>query len=757
MQKSESRTVLPPRRVLCGFFQKEIIMTPTAHNRPLKIVHDLPYPKDADINAKCRAATDYLHMLLDRGFGGIVTNVSTHNDYLKNEEEWRVFSHLAAECERLDLRLWVYDEKGYPSGAAGTLTIDENPDFEATGVVMVTQTVAPQDTVTIPLPHGHMHFLYAALYPLRGEDESAAAPVDVHLGIAPAPADLSPLATDKNGRYSPVAVADCDHSPEAVTLRNPTDGPVLACAFVQKRLYEGTHCVHNVFECRRYIDVTNPDAVAAFLRNTYDQYAAHLPDRFGGGTGNVAVPTGQIEAFFTDEPSLMGCYINAGLYPRTVRHPYDETIPLYPVLSWGRDVADEFQDYYGYDLLPELVSVFLGDTAHAKKVRCDFYRLLSDLYEYAFFSQISDWCAAHNTNFSGHILLEDTIKYHTIFEGNFFSLLRRMHYPGIDMLQSIPSVVRDYAFTPKLVSSVARAYGRPHVMSEVSAHAQGGNVTHDQMYASLCAQYALGVDVFTYYYSENFMDPETYTRYNTALARIGAIMQGQTVTDCLLYYPIETFRMHHRPSAAQYGTYTAAENLCERELNTVMNFLLDHQIDFDFIDAENLVMKTENEDGRLLDYNGHRCELLLFPPMEYTDDLIGTIRDMEHSTPILELFEVAKAETVLGGYSPETLANALSTYFSHRAVIAEKPTHGLLRLLRDTDRGRALLLCNTGEHEVTTTLTVKGMTAPVLYDPMTDSTLPCAPSAIKPAENAATVTVTLPALATYILREETAI
>ncbi len=688
-------------------------MNPTAHDRPLKIVHDLPYPAGADLAAKCRTATEYLHMLLDRGFGGIVTNVSTRNDYLQSEEEWQVFAHLAAECERLGMRLWVYDENGYPSGGAGTLTLSENPDFEATGVVMVSETVAPGEAVTLPLPHGHMQFLYTALYPMDGDD----------------------IAADTAGHYRPVAEADCFGSVEAVDLQNPTDGTVLLCAFVQKRLYEGTHCVHNVFECRRYIDVTNPDAVAAFLRNTYDRYAAHLPDRFRGGTGAVEVPVGQIEAFFTDEPSLMGCYINAGLYPPTVRHPYDESIPLYPVLSYGRDVAETFADRYGYDLFPELVSVFLGDTPHAMQVRKDYYTLLSDLYETAFFGQISDWCARHGTNFSGHILLEDSIKHHVVFEGNYFGLLRHMHYPGIDMLQSIPSVVRDYAFTPKLVSSVARLYGRPHVMSEVSAHAQGGRVTHDQMYASLCAQYALGVDIFTYYYGEHFMAPETYTRYNTALARINAIMKGRTVTDCLLYYPIETFRMHHRPSAAQYGTYTDAEERCERELVVTMDALLDSQIDFDFIDGDTLSRFTPQKGG-LISPMGDLYTTLILPPMERTPAMDKALADLSEKIRIMNL--------------PIGEQSTLPAHVKDPAVTAEHPTHGLLRLLRDTDRGRALLLCNTNDFAVTTTLTVKGMTAPVLYDPMGDVILPCPLTA---GNHAATVTVTLPALTTYILRE----
>ncbi len=715
-------------------------MKPTVYDRPLKIVHDFPYAKEAPVADKCAAVTQFLHALLDRGFGGVVSNVSTRNDYMKNPEEWQVTAHLAAECERLGLRLWIYDEQGYPSGAAAGMTLAENSDFEAVAVVMVTRDVAPGETVTIPLPHGHMHFLAAALYPLRGENTVTVAP-HPSLGVTPAPADMSPLAANEDGTYIPLAVADCRHSTAPVVLTNPSDKPALACAFVQKRLYEGTHCVHNVFQCRRYIDVTNRDAVAAFLRNTYDRYAEALPDRFRNGTGEIAPALGQFEAFFTDEPSFMGCYINAGLYPTSVRDEYDEDIPLYPVLSYGRDVENAFRSRYAYDLLSEFVSIFLGDTPHAMAVRHDYYTLLSDLYEQSFFVQISDWCARHGTNFSGHLLLEDTILHHTIFEGNYFSLLRHMHYPGIDMLQSIPSTVRDYAFTPKLISSVARLYGRPHVMSEVSAHAQGGQVTHDQMYASLCAQYALGVDIFTYYYGEHFMDPDTYTRYNTALARVHAVMAGHTVTDCLVYYPIETFRLHHRPSDAQYGTYTAAETACGNELARITDILLDSQIDFDFIDADSLSRMTVTENG-LLSPTGDRYTTLILPPMEYTQAMSTLLSSLAEHINILAV--TAESAAKEGCITPATLTD----YLSRRAVTVDAPIHGLLRLVRDTVAGRACMLCNTNDKTVTVTLALDGLSAPVLYDPMEDTLLPCPADADRD-----TVTVTLPALTTYILRE----
>ena len=694
-------------------------MTPHVSSLPLKIVHGFPYPPTATLEEKKAAVTRYLLAMAERGFGGIVSNVSFHN-YTKDPEEWQVFAFAADECERLGLRLWIYDEQGYPSGGAGGLTIAENPDFEATAVVMVKKELNPGESTTVELPRGHRHFLYAAVYPCNEEGN-----------LIPA----------ENGQYTPVHTPDCRYATAPVTLENPTDTPAVALCFVRKRLYEGTHSVHNVFQSRRYIDVTNRDAVAAFLRNTYELYAKTVPAHLNAGAGRTIPQIGQIEAIFTDEPSLMGCYINKGLYPSTIRDEYDVDMPLYPVLTYGRDVENAYASRYGRDLMTDLVHIFLGDTPISKSIRYDYYTLLSDLYEDSFFSQISDWCARNRVSFSGHLLLEDDIRYHTVFEGNFFSLLRHMHIPGIDMLQSIPSLLchSDFAFTPKLVSSVARAYNRPHVMSEVSAHAQGGNVTHDQMYASLCAQYALGVDIFTYYYGETFMDPETYTRFNHALGRIDGIMAGRTVADALLYYPIETFRMHHRPSDAQYGAYTPEENACKQNLMAIQNTLLDHQIDFDYADLDVLSRMTVEEDGTLLSPSGYRYASLILPPMEYTPAMANLLSD------------TAARGNVIRVDGDTTAVADLPDRLTRRALTSEKPTHGILRLVRDTESGRACLLVNTNEEAVTATFTITGMTSPALYDPFTDEVIPCA---FTPDGDEFRFTVKLGALQSLIVKEK---
>ena len=382
-------------------------------NLPLSLTHGFGYPINAPIAEKQRIIRAVLEDLRAKGFGGLVTNVC-QAEYLKNDEEWFILRWLVQTCGEMGLRVWLYDEKGYPSGGAGGLTLEEgNPDWQAQGLAMKAVTFAPGEPVSIPFPKGHT-CVYAA-YAWKTDS----------LDALSEEALLSPWKT-----YDLTGQAD-------LSDENTTDGPVTAAVFYRKPMYEGTHAIHNVCEARRYIDVSNKEAVAAFLENTYRPYVEKLAG------------AGRIEAIFTDEPSYMGAYINLGLFPQSTRDAFDETMEFLPSVNWGADVANRFASTWGYDLKSRVYCLFTGHGEEAMAVRQQFYSVLSDLYEQSFFAQISDFCAKHDLPFSGHVLLEDDIRYHPVFEGNFFSLLRHMHIPGIDMLHGLPERIRADAAEPK--------------------------------------------------------------------------------------------------------------------------------------------------------------------------------------------------------------------------------------------------------------------------------------------------------------------
>ncbi|HPC95946.1 MAG TPA: hypothetical protein PLU87_13445 [Sedimentisphaerales bacterium] len=89
--------------------------------RPLQIVHGVP---------EQQVTFEAMMGLKDLGLGGIVCNVA-FADYLRSEESWEVLVRAVESCSQAGLRVWIYDEDGYPSGAAGGLVLAENAGFEA--------------------------------------------------------------------------------------------------------------------------------------------------------------------------------------------------------------------------------------------------------------------------------------------------------------------------------------------------------------------------------------------------------------------------------------------------------------------------------------------------------------------------------------------------------------------------------------------------------------------------------------------------
>ena len=601
------------------------------YDLPLKIVHGFDYPDDADMADVKSDIERKLVSLQKKGFGGIVTNVA-FRDYMQSERLFDILTCVLQTAKRLGLRVWLYDEKGYPSGAAGGLTLEADPDYECRGVIMIHKFVKAGERFSFEFPRGHEYALSAFTYKVKDED------------ITELDADMYYKKYDVYGKQ------------EGFSGVNDTDGLLFAAYFVKKRVYEGTHAEHNVFCSRRYVDITNPAAIAEFLHNTYGEYTKRYKDCFAG----MDRENGLIEAMFTDEPSLMGIYINAGLFPPSVQDEFDDTLPLYPVISWGKNIENRMKTMYGYDVFKYLIYLFGADTAKARDFRRRWYREMSYLIEKAFFEQISDYCASVGLPFSGHILLEDDIRFHPCFEGNFFSLLRHMHYPGIDMLHSVPEIVYDNGFTPKLVSSVAHAYGREHVMSEVSAHAQGGKVTDMQMLTSQLLQFAFGVDVFTSYYSENMMEEEKYKKYNETIGRTVSEMKGEPVINTALYYPIDTVSENTLigiDGLRKNGLSDARKNACADALNGAVKDLFDSQTGFDFIDLE-LLQKSSAKDGALILPSGVRYSSVIFPPCDKREEEREVIRKLTgNGVKVFIIKDETFADTVIPGV---TLCSGIS-------------------------------------------------------------------------------------------------
>ncbi len=468
------------------------------------------------------AIREKVRALKAAGAGGLMTTVSLKN-YLRDEESFEVLRRGVMIAHEEGLRVWIYDEEGYPSGAAGGLVLERVPSAEAQGLIRVVE------------PGGAV-------------------------------------------RYDVI------------------------------RLYEGTHATENFYKKRRIINILDPTAVATFLAVTHDHYARVLEpiDRY-------------VEAFFTDEPSLISAYIPTG-------RDYPKTLPWHPRLP------EEFRKRKGYDLLPHRESLFTDTGEMDRKVRCDFYDVIADLCAETYFGGLQRWCQEHHVASSGHLLGEETMIWQTDFDGDPFTCYRKFDIPGIDMILSDPEKIlhKEYFMVPLNAGSSVRLQGKRRLMCEISDYfGQMDNKPAglDQMRCTAGILYSLGVTDLVSFYPltlkpESELKPQeisatAFRPYADFSARLNAVFtSGEIESRLAVLYPMLSVWSHFTPSnRSMYERHPDADVwFFDRAFIDLCRSLLRQQIDFDLVDERSLA--GGRVDGKALVAGNRRYEAILLPHLD---------------------------------------------------------------------------------------------------------------------------------------------
>ena len=619
-------------------FDPEIFADPPRTFRPLQITHGLERfggeseavgqgevdpagewaarleaAPEAHTDAVFAGITAYLRRLADLGVGGIVTNVG-FEDYLVSPRQWEILRRGLRAAVDLGLRVWLYDEKGYPSGAAGGIVTRANPELVALGLACyVTEVDGPQD-VTIPLPVS-CRKLVGACALRRSEPDAAPQPLR-----ATAPVDLAPRVDEWD-----------------VVRWSAPEGHWRVLLFAERVMYEGTHSQGNVSAFKHYINTLEPAATRAFLRVTHEAYRRALPDALWR----------HVEAIFTDEPSFMTYYVP----PLPAR--YQGKVPVVdapifadrpPAVPWRANFLGIFQELKGYDLRPYLFALFFSTNetdANGKEsvssvksvayVRQDYYDVITRLYADAFYRQIRDWCRAHRIASSGHVLLEESLCDHVAFHGSLFAAIRKMDLPGIDMLNCDPvamlhggSFMGASFMAVKQITSVAHLTGAARIHSESSDWEQrnkGGFATLAERRGQANLQYVLGVNQITSYFGWTELGDEAQRQYHDYVGRLGTLLVGgRHICDVAVLYPIRTLWAHYLPPLEPIPDWAERQPRSEwvervsGAYNNIVKRLLCTQIDVDIVDEEAIIAGDMiNSALRIADEAYH---VIVLPPLD---------------------------------------------------------------------------------------------------------------------------------------------
>ena len=469
-------------------------------------------------------------IIQEMGFGGYFmhSRVGLVTEYLG--DEWFDLINLGAdEAARLGMEAWLYDEDRWPSGSAGGLAA-RNERLRLQGVRLTLPNASEFQW--------HANVLGAFVCRLEGKNIFDCREV--------APSEMPILAPDET----------------LLVFTRETMPPL--------PFYNG----------HGYIDTTNPEATAEFIRLTHERYVEKCGDRMSS----------TIRGIFTDEP-------HRGMIS-SIASPFSD--PEW-VMPWGARFAESFQKRFGYDLRRRLPEVFLRpEGRRISQVKWQYVEHLMHLFLESFMKPVHDWCKAHRLILTGHLLHEDSLTSETLFNGSMMRNYERMDAPGVDMLWEGN---RSY-WGVKKVASMARQFGKQTVLSELygctgwqfnfKSHKAVGNwqaLFGINLRCPHLSWYTMKGEAKRDYPASVLHQSAWYPEYRHVedyFSRIHVLMeQGKPVCDLLVINPVETVWAQIYQGWAQW-LYPQCPHLqsVEENYKKVFHWLAGNHFDFDYGDED---------------------------------------------------------------------------------------------------------------------------------------------------------------------------
>ena len=370
--------------------------------------------------------------------------------------------------------------------------------------------------------------------------------------------------------------------PGPVVALYERDGRTIAfCEVAQGGLCPSAQWSPFCWEQEGYADLCDAETVRAFLDRTLNAYRTHFADDFGQTLAGV----------FTDEAS----YCLAGAYGRS-----DSPI------AWSHGFRDAFRSEYGYDIADHLASL-LEDVGDFRRVRVDYWRLMSQRLESAYYAQYAARCRELGIRLTGHLSGEELFRYALLFFGDFHRCIRWMDVPGIDCIFPRQYHESDhFMVAAKSGSSAARFAGSRRLLSETYT-GSGWDLTPAEMKLIFDKLALGGVNLLQYmgaYYSiagmrkalpggyppshsfQNAYWPH-YRQFGDYVARVcHALAASQSTARVAVLYPITSAYAEWAGSAEDLWSGRPGPPRFERLQQTflaVTNTLLELSVDYDYL------------------------------------------------------------------------------------------------------------------------------------------------------------------------------
>jgi hypothetical protein len=317
-------------------------------------------------------------------------------------EYFTFFRMFVDEAKKRNMRVWIVDDAGYPSGFAGGKFSELKPEMRMQALVVAQKIPA----VAGEAVKATVTNTTVAVSAINAEDGATVAiPVTDHAITWTAP----------TGHWTVMVV---EHQFKTSPTRSDTN---------KTRVKDGSQSLED------YLD---PAATSQYLAFTHEQYKKAVGDEFGK----------TIMGFRGDEPdySINGLPWTPKFFERFMQVK-------------GYDV----RPYLAAFLQPRGTKL----TEAQRRAKADYYDVFSQMFRDGFFKPQGDWCAANHLEYQVHLNHEEMEMDLTRSEGEFLRDMQYVQVPGIDSIwhQIWKDTVSDF---PRLAASASHVYGHPRAFTE---------------------------------------------------------------------------------------------------------------------------------------------------------------------------------------------------------------------------------------------------------------------------------------------------
>ncbi|HWA09538.1 MAG TPA: glycosyl hydrolase [Opitutaceae bacterium] len=572
---------------------------------------------------KERIIADIEHVHANGGGVYMIDNSQRVQPKYLSPEYMDLVKTVVQECKKRGMKVWIEGDCGYPDGFAGGIISRDYPQLGMQGILADAHCTVPAgQTLDLPLPVDTLGIL---AYQRPEPGAPAAGAVAPAVKEFPLPADGTFKYTAPRGGAGELTVqlpnADVRYN---VTVGEPFSIPVppgtkrifLTTAGAGGARGRGGRGAGGAPEgtvvplpAAGHLKWTAPadggSWEIAFIRHVYRT----SPTRNDNGDDGGATKDTLFTLIDYLDPVATDTYLKViyGAYEQAVGEEFGKTILGFRadetdysgVTPWTPKLLGTFQAMKGYDLKPYIPLIFGGHmTPEAQRAKADYADVWSRMFRDNFYKHMGDWCTARNMEFMIHLNHEESMLSLVNSEGSFWRDMRYTGVPGVDNLSQIgPGIIADF---PKLAASAAHINGHPLAWEESggSPNQTGKFVADYHLVRGVNYLNIRGLNVAPPAAGTTLLDlPSTMGHYVSRAQYLLAV--GRPAAQVALLHPTDSM---------WYGDRDA-----DTDTVSIVTQLLEHQIDFDHIDAESLTTDCTLAGGGLKNLSGQVYHAVIVP------------------------------------------------------------------------------------------------------------------------------------------------